>query len=322
MSAWIMEALSQAIETLNEVGKFQTASDLRRLIDVADLESLDILRSAAADHLVGVISGAKSYSELRAALSALCHTFRLSHATVHLVSEKSGITYDSKVITTYPDSWVDEYFERNYFDIDPVVEACEQRKEGFNWSSLNKSDALTDQFLAAANAAGIGPSGYTFIVEAEEGDRIALSVVSERSEEEFLEQLLEIESDLAHVAHFVSRSFASAAARGRPSTANLTPDHLRLLRAASAGADDRELAKIPFAFGSAKTVEKSICELFRTKTLLEAAVLAARLGLLDETPLFRNEVFTNGRDRKLAQRHTLDNVTSISRRVLQAQSAS
>ena len=56
------------------------------------------------------------------------------------------------------------------------------------------------------------------------------------------------------------------------------------------GAGEPELRERTYQDGSYATLERSICALFRTRTVAQAAVMAARIGLLADAPLTKADV--------------------------------
>ena len=45
-----------------------------------------------------------------------------------------------------------------------------------------------------------------------------------------------------------------------------------------------------YQYGSYATLERSICALFRTETVVQAAILATRIGLLADAPLTKADI--------------------------------
>jgi hypothetical protein len=137
---------------------------------------------------------------------------------------------------------------------------------------------------------GIGPSGYSLPIITERGDRVAISVSSTTDRDEFRESFTRCEGDFFNLGIVLVDAFGSLASEGRPTTFNPTDDQFMVLRAIAAGASEADLKGQSFQYGSYSTIERAICALFRTKTLAQAAVLAARSGLLDNGPLAKSDI--------------------------------
>ena len=56
------------------------------------------------------------------------------------------------------------------------------------------------------------------------------------------------------------------------------------------GAGAEELREATYLYGSYTTLERSICAIFRTGTITQAAILAARVGLLTNAPLTKADI--------------------------------
>lgn len=291
MSEWAKIAVEQAVMSLSAQGNSELADDLRRIAQVVELTAIDALRFSQSERLAQSLIRAESNENLINVLREMCDAFGLENATFHVVTEGPQNYYATKVITTYLQAWISEYVESNYAEIDPVMEACASRSDDFHWRDLEPLDTMAQVFMDTAKAAGVGRFGFSFLVAAESGDRFALSVTSNTSEAEFLRMIEKFGSDLSILARRFCAVFVNVATGGRQSIGELPPDFRRLLRAAATGATQDEIDAMEFSYGSAKTLEKSICSMFRTRTLTEAVVLAARIGWLESTPLERSEVF-------------------------------
>ena len=291
MSGWAEAAVNEAVDALVSSGRAELASDLKRLMEVADLRELDALRNPEADTLVDELFGVMSVNELSDMVCRVAEVFSFDHCTFHSVQERSAEFYPTKIITTYPVSWVEEYTLRHYENIDPVMQHAVESAGGFFWDDIDVSSPVVRSFFTRAAAHGVGPQGYTLPVESENGDRFALSVSSTLSAPEFQDALNAVLSDLNEVTRILAATFVRVAARGRPTDTALTDDQHLVLRAIASGATAADLTALEFQYGSFATVEKSLCELFHAKTLSQAAVVAARIGLLDAAPLRLSEVF-------------------------------
>ena len=65
--------------------------------------------------------------------------------------------------------------------------------------------------------------------------------------------------------------------------------------------------------GSFKTVAQSICKTFETDTVIQAAIYAARLGLLDNAPFAVGNIFTSSSRNISGKVICADNVSSLRR---------
>ncbi len=147
-------------------------------------------------------------------------------------------------------------------------------------------------FWQDSAAHGVGPSGYTQPITTERGDKLGISVCATVDPETFRTRFERYESDLFSLSIFLADAFCRLATEDRPSTFNPTDDQLHILRAVAMGASEEDLRERRYQYGSYVTLERSICALFCTRTVAQAAVLAARIGLLAEAPLTKADILT------------------------------
>lgn len=290
MHGWAEEAIRQAIDVLARSSRNDLATDLNRILGAIDFDDLDVLRCPGSECIADEILEAQSFSEIVGLLGRLSDVLGVSHTTLHVISEAPSTNFTTRVLTTYPKEWIERYVDRRYFLLDPVGRICLKADHGFFWSEIDRSAPSLITFWADAAAHGVGPSGYTIPITTERGDKLAISVCSGEEEEPFRDRVHHCESDIFSLSIFLSDAFCRLASENRPNSFNPTDDQLTILRAVAMGVDEAELAAQNYHYGSYKTLQRSICALFCTKTVAQAAVLAARIGLLAEAPLTRADV--------------------------------
>jgi len=96
--------------------------------------------------------------------------------------------------------------------------------------------------------------------------------------------------DYLAVGFSITEAFSRLASEDRPTEFSLTDDQMAVLRAVAMGACAEELAGASYLYGSYTTLERSICTMFRTRTITQAAIMAARVGLLTNAPLTKADI--------------------------------
>lgn len=321
MNGWAEAAMREAIDLLAKSRRNDLASDLNRIFKTICFEDLEIMRTVGADQIADEILEAETIAELTDILRRLNRQLSVAHCTLHVVVESSPGSFTSKVLTTYPDEWISLYVNRRYYYVDPVIQASRTRTQSFYWEELESSDAVVRTFWRDAEAHGVGSSGYTLPIVTDRGHTLALSVSSLEDAETFRDKVAYHESDLFNLGMFLADAFCRLASEQRPASFNPSDDQLMVLQAISIGIDEAELEGRSYQFGSFGTVKRSICSLFRTKTLAQAAVLAAKIGLLDNAPLTKEDILAAS-DRPFQDRALPPNAVSLRRlvRVRNAQS--
>ena len=186
-------------------------------------------------------------------------------------------------------------------------------ESGFFWDTLDVSEPPVLAFYHDAKAHGIGPSGYTLPIITERGDKIAISVSSSEDREAFRERIRHVEQDLLTVGFCITEAFSRLASEDRPTVFTPTDDQMAILRAVAMGADEDELRAGNYLYGSYVTLERSICSLFRTRTVAQAAIVAARVGLLTNAPLTKSDIMVGSSAVPANRVVTNPNATSVRR---------
>lgn len=290
MIGWVEASLYEAIDCLARSGKNHLASDLTRLLETLDFDELEVMRSSASEAIADALLEVQTFPDFVDLLRQFSEAIGVAHCTIHVISEAPSSAFSTRVVTTYPEDWVSRYVDRRYYLLDPVLCACREAESGFYWDTLDMAEPAVCAFYRDARAHGIGPSGYSLPILTERGDRIAISVSADLSRDVLRERIGHVEEDLLSVGFCITEAFSRLASEDRPSVLTPTEDQIEVLRAVAMGADDADLRARNYLYGSYVTLERSICTLFRTRTIAQAAVLAARAGLLTNSPLTRSDI--------------------------------
>ncbi|MEM1149367.1 MAG: autoinducer binding domain-containing protein [Pseudomonadota bacterium] len=305
--------MREAIDLLAHSGRADLASDLHRVLETSDFSDTEMLRSAEADQLLNSIVEADMTSDLILALEQLRDILAVDHCTVHIVKEAPGHFFRTRVLTTYPDSWIERYVSAKFDMLDPVLSYSQMVSEGFFWDEMETTAPVIKSFFQEAGKFGIGPSGHTTLVTTETGEIFGLSVTSTMDQEAFRMHLDRNLPDITVLASYLSEAFVRLLSNAERSRIQLSNDQILVLRGIAEGMTWEEVSEIADKFGSFQEVARSICEAFDTNTIVQAAIYAARLGLLDVPPLTIRNVFTatsRGTDGELFQ---ADNIASLRR---------
>jgi Autoinducer binding domain len=315
MIGWAEASLYEAVDVLARSGKNDLASDLGRLLDTLDFDEIEVFRNPAAEAIADDLLRVSTFPDLVDLLRQFSEAIGVAHCTLHVVSELASTAFTTRVLTTYPDEWVTRFVNRRYYTVDPVSRASVTAEAGFFWDTLDVSSPPVLAFYHDAKAHGVGPSGYTLPIITERGDKIAISVSSPEDREAFRERIGHIEQDLLTVGFCITEAFSRLASEDRPTAFTPTDDQMAILRAVAMGAGDAELRAGKYLYGSYTTLERSICSLFRTRTVAQAAVVAARVGLLTNAPLTKSDILVGSRAAPANRVVTTPNAASVRRLV-------
>lgn len=280
MSGWIQSSLTDTIETLRNVGLIDLASDMERILECGDIEKLRVFRSKELEALAAALPEVDHDRQLVSVLRRLSQTLSLKHATIHVVQESDSLKFNPKVMTTYPQNWIDRYVERNYARIDPVFPYAAQHDEGFFWDIIGPSNPMVNSFFRDAGSYGIGPSGYTYPMQIASQVKVAISVTSDLQPSEFRKYFEPLLPDFELIAEDLVLAFCEFAEQ-ELSPLRVPQDRtLRLLHGLAQGRTLREMAE-KMDVGSIESETQMICEFYEARTLIQAAMACARLGHLD-----------------------------------------
>lgn len=290
MIGWVEASLYEAIDCLARAGKNHVASDLGRLLATLDFDDLEVLRSPVSERVADALLEASTFPDLVDLLKQFSEAIGVAHCTLHVVNEMPTSSFSTRALTTYPEDWVTRYVNRRYFTVDPVARESETCETGFFWENLDVSSPPVRAFCQDARAHGVGPAGYTLPITTERGDKIAISISAGDDRDGFRDKMRHFEADLLTVGFCLTEAFSRLASDERPADFTPTDDQLSILRAVAMGVDDAELRARSYLYGSYITLERSICNLFRTRTVAQAAIVAARVGLLTNSPFTKSDI--------------------------------
>jgi hypothetical protein len=306
MSSWIVSYLGEAATTLESIGKGELAAFLDRLRHEPEVQDLKLYKSLNVARLADSLHECDGLDELFVLIKETAEAFGVSHCTVHCIRERPTAFFHTKVLTTFPQQWVAEYVDRRYTVIDPLLARCRSQTGTFFWDEVAVSDPFTRHFIKAGLQAGIGPGGVCLVQQASNGSTIGVTLCSTMDHETFRRVLEPQLSDLEEIAAILVTVFSELACENNQARFNPTDDQLKVLRALASGRSVAEVERFHFLYGSFKTIEKSILKCFGARTLAQATALAANMGLLEDLPYFKEDVFAGH-----LEHHTPDAVTLV-----------
>lgn len=178
---------------------------------------------------VSSLEQVKTREDLQQAVLKVREIYDVDHVVYHSV-DRHGAQYAA---LTYDPDWVDRYLEKQYANIDPVVQSCFRRFNPLDWSGLDWSGSGVRDFYNESRDAGVGNQGLSIPVRGMSGQFAMFTVSANRSDNSWSKFSAQFREDLLLVAHFINQKAAdlSAVSDIRPK-ARLSPrehDALSLL---------------------------------------------------------------------------------------------
>ena len=125
-----------------------------------------------------ILRRAGSEADLNAAVADIRDRYQFAHLVLLLVRLTNRTGTYPWYCTTYPEEWTARYIQKNYFEIDPVIDLYQTGFLPVDWSSLDRRSERTRGFFQEANAFGVGRHGVTVPVRGPSGERSLFSATS------------------------------------------------------------------------------------------------------------------------------------------------
>lgn len=155
------------------------------------------------EYSLDLLLGSDEPASLEKALSDVRTIYGLSHVAFHVTNIPNKTERNPLIILTYPKQWVDTYVDKNYFDIDPVVEVGRYGFLPVDWAGLNRQPPRVAQFFKEAESFGIGRHGLTMTVRGPGGERSLFSVTSNVPDADWMLLRKDTVHDMQILAHYV-----------------------------------------------------------------------------------------------------------------------
>ena len=234
---------------------------------------------ADEDQLAIAFSIVEESEDIDVLVARLRDFLGVDHVVYHSSKLGASPSVDPYIRLTYPASWIKQYLQNNYVDVDPVLREGFQRMLPFRWSELTISTDREMVFLQDALAHGVGPFGLSIPVIGKYGHRGVFSISFSRSEEEweaFVTSGMPMLVEIANRIH--QRVIREVFGEDRP---HLSAREIEVLRWTALGKDAGEIAAIlDISFHTARGYLKSARHKLDCVTSAQAVSRAIELGLL------------------------------------------
>lgn len=231
------------------------------------------------DRLAAAFSIVETSDDIDVVVARLRDFLAVDHVVYHSSKLGASPSVDPFIRLTYPASWIKQYLQNNYVDVDPVLREGFGRALPFLWSELTVGSDRELAFLHDALAHGVGPFGVSIPVIGKHGHRGLFSISFSRSQEEwdtFVAANLPLLVEIATRLH--QRVIRDVFGEDRP---HLSARELEVLRWTALGKDAGEIAAIlNISFHTTRGYLKSVRHKLDCVTAAQAVSRAINLGLL------------------------------------------
>ena len=234
---------------------------------------------ASEDQLATAFAIIAEGEDIDVVVARLRDFLAVDHIVYHSSKLGASPSVDPYIRLTYPASWIKQYLQNNYVDVDPVLREGFQRMLPFQWSELTVSTEREMVFLHDALAHGVGPFGLSIPVIGKHGHRGLFSISfagTQEAWEAFVAENMPLLVEIANRLH--QRVIHDVFGEDRP---HLSARELEVLRWTALGKDAGEIAAIlDISFHTTRGYLKSVRHKLDCVTSAQAVSRAIKLGLL------------------------------------------
>lgn len=146
---------------------------------------------------------AGSINDLNAAMSDVRDWYGFSHLVFLLVRPANHPNIAPLFCATYPEEWTSLYLQKNYLEVDPVIQFSQTGFLPYDWSGLDRTSEAARMFFNEAKEFGIGVNGLTVPVRGPGGERSLLSATSNLRGKDWRTLRTSSKNDLLVLSHFL-----------------------------------------------------------------------------------------------------------------------
>jgi DNA-binding CsgD family transcriptional regulator len=181
--------------------------------------------------------------DIEAALAVLKDIGQYQHVIYHLAFRTNSPTDMPFFKSTYPFSWLGQYIQRQYSDIDPVILDGFQRNEPFLWSDLTITSDAQREFFEDAYKHGAGRTGFSIPLTDKAQRRAMFSVTSNLGDDDWKNKIKAERKLLEQVGDVLHRK-AVAQVYGTEDGPALSPREIECLYWTAKGKDSKTVSDI------------------------------------------------------------------------------
>ncbi len=192
------------------------------------------------DIILEALEDASELCDLQTVIENLRDHFNVDHMVYHWVSG-SGDQYGCG---TYPPEWVQEYLEKEYLRIDPVIQGCYQRFHPVDWKRLDWSSKAARAFQHEAIRFGVGNQGFSVPVRGPNGQFALFSVSHNCNDDAWAKFGEDNRRDLILIAHYFNKKALDFEPNRKPEQAQqLSPREIDALTLLAMGYSRAQVAE-------------------------------------------------------------------------------
>lgn len=185
----------------------------------------------------------ESMTALECYVDQLRSTYAVANMVLHVISSPRVGLSDPLIIATYEEHWKTRYFERDYFQIDPVVQEGAKSFLPLDWTDIDRSSPRMRALFAEAESYGVGTQGISVSIRGPRRETALVTLTSFETDESWLQRRASLLRDFHSLAHFLlDRSLVLAGLASRLPATKLSPREKQCLELLARGDAPKKIA--------------------------------------------------------------------------------
>lgn len=230
---------------------------------------------------------ARSLDELKRALEEFVADAGFAHGSYYLPAQPQWANADRIIMLTYPQPWIDHYFESQYYLIDPVISEGMGGLLPTDWSTFDTRPPKIRTLFQEAKENGVGSQGLTIAIRGPSLETAIFSVTSNVSDRDWRETRRTMTASLQLIGQmFHEKIMTLTGRRCTQLQPSLSPRELDCIRYCAMGLRDREAAEsMGISEGVARAYLDSARRKLQAPTRPNAVARAFGLGIISSNIL-------------------------------------
>ena len=126
-------------------------------------------------------------NEINSALNEMKEKYSLKNAAYIGYNMGTLTQAEPYASVTYSKEWINQYREKSYLEIDPVLQAVQKSILPIDWQSFDISNQKVRRFFNEAKDAGVGRNGISIPVRGRTGDSAIFSITANAKDNDWFQ---------------------------------------------------------------------------------------------------------------------------------------
>lgn len=289
MKHWAHTVLEDAIWESNSIPA-HVQKGIARIIELIETSEFHAFRTSELETLSVELSECEDLNTLSEIMWAVATSTGFQNFTIFVLNQGSAGTFKSRVCTSFNEGWIYQYEKNAYQYVDPVICQAMKSNGAFQYSELENSSAVVEDFWQDAERFRIGRNGLCFAFTLSDNTRIGVSLTTQDSAEQVKEKTRLDGYDIQYLANLAAQKFRQISFGSALSDNMLSLEELRFLYVLSSSSTPNDALKISAGYGSNSSLQASIRKKLKVDSVYQAIAIAAAKGWFDQLPYVQDEV--------------------------------